>query len=312
MEIRRRLELANDNAAAFLLARAEANGWEQIRRPDFTAARCVGRAGEAGGTGARAEADRVVVTRPYADPAALRAQLVAQFREGPDAEVCVEDPYNRLDLSGVGFEAGIGMAVMAREPLLDGDRDGAVAAGGGNSGSAGSTGGSAGGDSGWVGGAGGTTAAGSRPGTETCEVLDADGLALVERTVVEGFPVPAYLPWRPGGLLPAALLQRSGFRAWLARRDGEPASACLTYDDGEAVGVYWVATMPEYRSQGAGRAVLEHALTAYPDRVVTLVATLLGEPLYRKLGFREHGVSRWWRYPAATPVPAPAPAPSAG
>ncbi|WP_371497149.1 GNAT family N-acetyltransferase [Kitasatospora sp. NBC_00374] len=282
MEIRRRLELANDNAAAFLLARAEANGWERVRRPGFTAVRC------GGGAGGRVEADRIVVTRPYPDPAALQEQLVAQFRERQDAQLCVEDPYNRLDLSGFGFEPGIGYAVMAREPVVDG---GAITG----------TGMGASMGTGAVGV--GVAAAASHPGPATCEVLDADGLAVVERTVVEGFPVPAYQPWRRGGLLPAALLERPGFRAWLVRRDGEPASACLTYDDGEVVGVYWVATLPEHRSQGAARAVMEHALTAYPDRVVTLVATLLGEPLYRKMGFREHGVSRWWRYPATAPAP---------
>ncbi|MDH6126562.1 GNAT family N-acetyltransferase [Kitasatospora sp. GP82] len=149
--------------------------------------------------------------------------------------------------------------------------------------------------------------------------MDADGLAEVEQVVVDGFPVAARQPWTRGGLLPPGLLELPGFRAWLARVDaadgadtvhaadaadaaagadgvdGRPAAACVTYDNGETVGVYWVATLPDYRSRGLARAVLSHALEANPGRVAALTATLLGEPLYRRLGFTEQGLTRWWR-----------------
>ncbi|MEV4616667.1 GNAT family N-acetyltransferase [Kitasatospora sp. NPDC049258] len=262
MEMRGRLELANDNAAAFHLAQASARGWEHVRGPGFAAVRCHPEP---------VEAHRVVVTRPYPDPAALEARLVALFKEWRTEHLCLEDPYGGLDLSRFGCAAGLGQAVMVREP----------------------------------GAAGRAAAVPGRPtaaGLTVHQVADADGLAEVERTVVDGFPVLARLPWQRGGLLPEVLLDLPGHRAWLARWHGAPASACVTYDDGATVGAYWVATLPQHRSKGAARAVLEHALAAHPDRVATLTATLLGEPLYRRMGFREHGVSRWWRFPAAPPV----------
>ncbi|MEU9130328.1 GNAT family N-acetyltransferase [Kitasatospora sp. NPDC048540] len=276
MEIPGRLELANDNAAAFQLAQAEARGWLALRRPGFAAVR-PDRGPE------QVEADRVVVTRPYADPSALEAELVELFKEWDTGHLCLEDPYGRLDLSRFGCEAARGKPVMARPPGppdsdVDADAD-----------------------------AGANADAGRRRypadvGLTVHEVIGVDDLAEAERTVVHGFPELARLPWQRGGLFPAALLERPGYRVWLARRGGTPASACVTYDDGAAVGVYWVATLPEHRSKGAAGAVIGQALAAHPDRLATLTATESGEPLYRRMGFREQGVSRWWRYPRTVPA----------
>ncbi|PBC79719.1 acetyltransferase (GNAT) family protein [Streptomyces sp. TLI_235] len=260
MDTRSRLELANDNAAAFWLAQGRAHGWESVRTPRFTAVRCDG----------DAEVHRVVVTRPYGEPGALKEELLAVLREWRTERLCLEDPYGRLDMRPHGCEAALGQAVMVREP--------------------------------GEGPAGGPTASRRRPepaGVLTAgEAVDPEGLAEVERVVVEGFPMPARLPPAAGAMLPPGLLLTPGYRAWLARVDGRAVGACVSYDDGTAVGVYSVATLPEHRSRGVGRAVVEAALAAHPDRTATLVATLLGEPLYRRLGFTEHGVSRWWRYPA--------------
>ncbi|RGD62996.1 N-acetyltransferase [Kitasatospora xanthocidica] len=127
------------------------------------------------------------------------------------------------------------------------------------------------------------------------EARDGDSFALVERTIVEGFPLPARQPWVRGEALPERLLDVPGWRGWLGRVDGAVAGTCLTYDDGQATGVYWVATLPDRRGRGAARAVLRTALAhAHPDRPATLVATALGEPLYRKLGFVEQARTCWW------------------
>ncbi|WP_431678689.1 GNAT family N-acetyltransferase [Kitasatospora sp. KL5] len=307
MDTRSRLELANDNAAAFWLAQARSHGWEFVRTPHFTAVRCDG----------DAEAHRVVVTRPYGEPESMVEELVAVLRDWRTARLCLEDPYARLDLRGHGCEASLGQAVMAREP--DGAGVGAAVAGTGGAGAAGAgatgvgTAGAGAGAAGVDGATGGLQVLqGGTAVLETSrrwrdqpaarltvgEALDADDLAEVERTVIDGFPMPARLPHVRGSMLPPGLLQTDGYRAWLARLDGRPAGACISYDDGTAVGIYSVATLPEHRSRGVGRAVVAAALAAHPDRVATLVATLLGEPLYRRLGFAEYGVSRWWRYPA--------------
>ncbi|WP_327677103.1 GNAT family N-acetyltransferase [Kitasatospora sp. NBC_00458] len=267
MEILSRLEQANDNAAAFWLAQARAHDWRHLVRPGFTAVRC-----------ARTpdDAHRVVVTRPYREPGSLEAELTDLFTAWDTVRLTVEDPYGGLDLSRHDCGQGRPMAVMVREPGPLPPAPGAD----------GSAGGGSGGGSGGDGGAGVLT---------VDEVLDADAFAEAERAVVDGFPIPPRQPWTRGAHLPERLLREPGCRAWLGRVDGATAGACLTHDDGRAVGVYWVATLPAQRSRGVARAVLRTALAAAdPARPATLVATALGEPLYRKLGFTERGRTRWW------------------
>ncbi|WP_190211426.1 GNAT family N-acetyltransferase [Kitasatospora indigofera] len=282
METYSRLEQANDNAADFWLAQARVHDWQHLDRPGFTAVRCAR---------TTTDAHRVVVTRPYGEPADLEKELAELLRTWGTTRLCLEDPYGALDLARLGCVHGLGMAVMVREPgTLSSGVGGARGAGGARA-----TGGAEPGATPSLGGR-------WRYGNELTvdEACDGDLLASVERTVVEGFPVPAHQPVTRGGMLPESLLGEPGIRAWLARVEGQDAGACLTYDNGGTVGVYWVATLPAHRSRGVARALLETALAAHPDRPATLVSTLLAEPLYRKLGFVEHGVTRWWGYPAAS------------
>ncbi|WP_052681655.1 GNAT family N-acetyltransferase [Saccharothrix sp. ST-888] len=290
-ELRSRLEQANDNAADFWSAQARARGWDHLRRPGFTAVRC-----------ARDGADlpRVVITRPYPDPQKLTAEIRTLLREWDTGRCCLEDPYQGLELAASGLEPSLPMPVMTREPDAVADRPSPRHTGAARPGAV-----------------VGAPAVLLTVGEET----DADGLAEVERTVVDGFPVAGGQPGSRGRLLPPELLEQPGFRFWLARVggvdglyevdgadgadqrsasfgrgvNGQPAAACVTYDNGETVGVYWVATLPAHRSNGLARAVLSQALEAHPGRLATLTATLLGEPLYRRLGFTEQGLARWWR-----------------
>jgi len=74
---------------------------------------------------------------------------------------------------------------------------------------------------------------------------------------------------------------------------------------GRAGYVQWVATEPDLRRRGAGRAVMQALLDWYEDdgiSVVELHATSDGEPLYRSLGFTDDGPPalrrRSWLLPA--------------
>ncbi|MFC1419211.1 GNAT family N-acetyltransferase [Streptacidiphilus cavernicola] len=302
------LELANDNAARHWLAMAGIQGWETRTGPGYTAVRCEGDPGDS---------HRVVLTRRPADPVALSRELLTLFRDWETGSLCLEDPYAALDLSGHGCERALPMAVMVRPPGPVPERGpgtGVVRA-------AGERGGPASGAAVRAGGPGGTaveaveaveaakTAAGSSaafeaaaeaavgPVVEVFQARTEEDLAAAERVVVEGFPMPARMPLRRGRMFPASLDALEGRRLWLARRGGEPAGGCVSWDDGAAVGIYWVAVLERHRSYGVARAVLTEALRAHPDRAATLTATLLGEPLYRRLGFVEQGVTTWWRYP---------------
>jgi GNAT superfamily N-acetyltransferase len=199
---------------------------------------------------------RVILRHPGAGPADIGTLVVAAARRG---RVVVEDSFGDLALSAAGD------AVVDRMPLMlrvAGDpppqRNGARA--------------------------------------EVAAVAGQDALAQAERVIVDGFPRPALQPFRAGRMLPVAALAVPGWRAWLACHEGEPAAACCTYDDGAALGIYWLATLPGYRSLGLGRAVMAAALGACPGRPAVLVATAAGEPLYASLGFTAVSEAAWYRF----------------
>jgi hypothetical protein len=133
-----------------------------------------------------------------------------------------------------------------------------------------------------------------RPGVTVAPVADTDALGDAERVIVDGFPYRHFQPWLPGCALPSHVLDVPGWQTWLARRDGEPAAAGYTYDDGVAVGVYWLATLAAHRGVGLGRAVMTAMLAAHPGRIATLVATEAGVPLYADLGFAAVSTATWY------------------
>ncbi len=132
------------------------------------------------------------------------------------------------------------------------------------------------------------------PNVRVAAVAEADELAEAERVVVDGFPLPIYQPWTRGQALPPHVLRLPGWRVWLAYRERLPAAAGYTYDDGVAVGVYWLATLPEHRLLGLARAIMTVSMAAHPGRIFTLVATDAGLALYESLGFATVAMSTWY------------------
>ena len=84
---------------------------------------------------------------------------------------------------------------------------------------------------------------------------------------------------------------------YVARRDGEAVGCCATTDTGSNSEVQMVAVVPEARGQGLSGKLIAHSLADAVDRgarTSTLVATLLGRPVYERLGFRPLGVLEMW------------------
>lgn len=93
------------------------------------------------------------------------------------------------------------------------------------------------------------------------------------------------------------VLLKDGVRAFLASFDLRPVACAMTLMTGEVAGVYWVGTLDEVRRHGFGEAVTRVATGAVFKlgvEAVVLQATTLGEPLYRRLGFRE--ITRYRRF----------------
>lgn len=103
----------------------------------------------------------------------------------------------------------------------------------------------------------------------------------------------AAVPDCPGG---------SDIMGWALIEDEMAVAGAWTYRIGNDVGVYAVGTAPGWRRRGLGRALMLHVLAAaYRNgaRTASLQSTVMGEPLYRSLGFRPAGRYEEW-------VPAPA------
>lgn len=137
-----------------------------------------------------------------------------------------------------------------------------------------------------------------RDGVEVVEVHDADELAVAERVLVEGYPLPDAEPLTPGEVLHPSVLGPST-RVWLARVDGEPAAVSAAHLHGGATLVEYVAALPVARGRGAGSAVTWAATLCAPDQPAMLIASDDGRPVYEAMGYV--AIERWaaWLRPAA-------------
>jgi hypothetical protein len=133
-------------------------------------------------------------------------------------------------------------------------------------------------------------------GFEVTEVVDADGIAVMERVLIEGYPLPSLLPVEPGRSFDARVLG-GPFRAFVGWLDGAPVTtASTTVAHGVSL-VEFVATVAEGRGRGLGALVTQAAALADPSVPAVLVSSDLGRSVYERLGFLP--VTRWtlWMRP---------------
>lgn len=78
--------------------------------------------------------------------------------------------------------------------------------------------------------------------------------------------------------------------AFVARLDGAPVAAVMTLVSHGVAGIYWVGTTPDARGRGLAEACTRLATNAGFDmgaRIAALQASVMGEPIYRRMGYRE-------------------------
>jgi len=134
----------------------------------------------------------------------------------------------------------------------------------------------------------------SLPGNTTIdEVCDEETMNDWLATLAGGYDLPRevanlFSHW-PAHL---GLSSRSPMRAFIARQEGRPVACSLLYIDEGVAGIYCVATVPDARNQGLGRAVtlaplLEARNSGYS--VAVLQSSVMGESVYRRIGFQSFG-----------------------
>lgn len=121
-----------------------------------------------------------------------------------------------------------------------------------------------------------------------------DHLQTAERIVIEGFSLTRFQPHRPGEIFPPALAGYPGVDLFLAVHRGAPIGACVAVVNDGFGSLYWVATLPDHRSRGVGRALMHASLAHLRGLPVTLTSSRLGKPLYESLGFTPATAATWW------------------
>ena len=137
-----------------------------------------------------------------------------------------------------------------------------------------------------------------REGVEVREARDAGDLAVAERVLVEGYPMPEMQPLNPGDILGPPILA-GHTRVWTAFVDGAPAATASAHVEDGAVLVEYVAALDAARGRGAGGAATWAATVCEPDLPAVLIASDDGRPLYERMGYV--AVERWtaWLRPGA-------------
>lgn len=82
---------------------------------------------------------------------------------------------------------------------------------------------------------------------------------------------------------------------WVGIYDGQPVATAATVVHAGVIGVYNVATLPEFRERGFGEAIMRHATAAAKEKSglerTILQATRQGLHLYERMGY--HSVTRF-------------------
>ncbi|MBS1857736.1 MAG: GNAT family N-acetyltransferase [Acidobacteria bacterium] len=76
------------------------------------------------------------------------------------------------------------------------------------------------------------------------------------------------------------------FVSFVAYVGGEPVATASVVEGGGVLGVYNVATLPEYQRRGYGECVMRHAIAQFAASPVILQSTPAGLRLYQRMGFR--------------------------
>ena len=85
--------------------------------------------------------------------------------------------------------------------------------------------------------------------------------------------------------------------AYVAYQDGVPAATVICLASHGIAGLYWVATRPDLQRRGLADAITRHACNAAFDAgagCVILQASPFGDPVYRRIGFREIARYAWF------------------
>ncbi len=104
-------------------------------------------------------------------------------------------------------------------------------------------------------------------------------------------------------LLPAPALAAPGWHHWVGHLDGEPVATASSFVDDRHVRVEFVSARPDRRGRGVGAAMTAAAGDADPAKPAVLIASDLGQGVYRRLGYRALARFTLWAGHRGAPAP---------
>jgi GNAT superfamily N-acetyltransferase len=131
------------------------------------------------------------------------------------------------------------------------------------------------------------------------EVKTKEGLAAFRETAFRAFGYPVQVAPR---FMNERLLAAPNARLFAGRVGGEVVATSMLVTSGDVAGIYWVATLEAARGKGYGEALTWKAVAegqAAGCRIASLQASLMGQPVYARMGFAEPFVYAQWLPPGA-------------
>ena len=118
------------------------------------------------------------------------------------------------------------------------------------------------------------------------QVTNEEMLGGYRSAMAEGFGMPLKMVER---MIQPSFLELAGWHSFLASVDGQPVATSSLYAADGTAGIYNVATVASHRGRGIGEALTWRAVSRGREQgcaIATLQASLMGKPVYERMGFR--------------------------
>lgn len=129
----------------------------------------------------------------------------------------------------------------------------------------------------------------------TVEDMNAWGDVLAESFEIEDREAEKYKKYFTG----LGVGNGSKLHFFLGKLNGKPVASGCMFKGKEVAGIYWIGTLKEARGQGIGMAMVLHILNEAKNSgygLCTLIASKMGYPLYKKIGFDGYHTTKVYRW----------------
>lgn len=125
-----------------------------------------------------------------------------------------------------------------------------------------------------------------QPNKNLLSIHEADVIDWAQ-TAWRGFGDDERTPENYYKLVEALKNDKDKFTLYLANYEGEHAGSFLITNEENLMGVYYFATVPEFRRKGIARAMMNEICNLSRGKTIVLQATPIGKLFYKSFGFEE-------------------------